>query len=707
MTPAAAKKQWLRLAGGLFALLAVVGVAAAQGSGAGPPNAPLPARRKVRKKKPPPVRMEVVVGQGNRIRLGKWAPVRVTLDNDAEAMEGFLEVSSRNGRTQMAVSLPRGAHKRYTLYVRLYDNEYQDPLELRVALRKGRRVIVKRKISPKLHGAGGRMVVACTGEGSGLKYLDGLDLIPARRSAAAASGRLFVPRSDLKIRIVASSPADMPRWWAGLEPADAVVISGTAWAQLDGDQRRALRTWVHAGGRAILTAEDSTEWRDAEGAALAPVLPLSVRPRGRLEFPGELGGRVYAPATALVTVAAQARPLAAGESFPSADEALFVHARAVRGDVLWLGFNPFRQAFRDWDGNEDFWRAALRWPKPAATMEPLHRLRRVAEIVRTLPKLPAPPRLGIFLFGAGYVLFFGPINILLLRRFRRTVRAWLCMPFLALAMTGIVLIVGQFTAKARTVLSSVCVLQTEAGARTAWRQELMGLFSPINRRFEVIATDPATEFQRFNTDSGGLIRPPTSGEQAAGTAAGLFTATEPQHPPWPAEEDSAGEAAPVTRWPRQALGIYSTLFLYGQQPLDLGGGVRVRLRSDGSGAVANDTPYRLTDAYLRRGDRRAPLGELAPGARTTFTAEDWRPYKHQRLSRAEVQALPRENRLFLYDLNNLDQAAVSRLIAPSAQSGPWLVARVAEAPPAIEMEGQPFNNRATLLLARAAVERQP
>ena len=663
---------------------------------------------KKKKRKPPPVRMEVVVGQDGRVRMGELTPIQVTLDNDKDSVEGVILVTSGRMRTQMPFSLPRGGHKRYTLYVRLYGSEFGDPVECDVRLLRGRRLLNRETITPKIQGVGGRLIVTCTAEGSGLKYLNGLTLNPPSdeeptdpsRNSIQYQSQYTPGLEDIRIRVRTVSTADMPRWWAGYEPADAVVISGQAWSELDADQRRALRMWVHSGGRAILTTEDSTEWRDPEGAALSPVTPTGVRPRMRLDCLAELAGSPYVPGrSGLTTVTGQPSPTAGLRNRTLFEDGspMVVHTEAVLGDVVWMGFDPHRAGFRDWTGNEAFWRAILQLKRYPAPFAPLYDHSSIQEIAGALPTLKAPPRMAILLFAVGYTLIFGPINILLLRRFRRTVRAWLCMPFIAVGMTGALLLVGQLSGKARTVVSSVTVLHANSGARTAWQQELIGLFSPINRRFSVVARDPATEFQQFRTNSSARIihEKPEPTRDPFGTV----IAQLPKQLVWPDEQDSVRTGEVLTRWRHQALGLYSAMFLYGQKPADLGAGIRVDLLPDGSGEIVNGSAYRLRDAYLRIGDQRIVIGELSPSARSRFAPEDWGEYEPRARAVAGADDL-RENRLFTNGITRLQDRAVARIVKREERRGAWLVASLDDVDSVVEIEDQPLSNRAAVLLMR-------
>jgi hypothetical protein len=308
--------QVVLLAGVL--LLAGVSHARAQETNAPDANGPdasanTPVTRLRSGAKPPPVNMNVTVGQDGYARPGRTAPVRVVLDTTETPVTGRLELRGA-GRlvTRMPVDLPRRAHKEYTLFATLPEGSYVAGPLGELVLYSGRSAIVHQTLAPADAGDHA-IVLSCTGDGSGLQFLN-------------QNGQPF--------RVAHRSPQDLPREWAGYEPADVVALNGRAWTQMNDDQRRAFRMWVEQGGRAILCGESTGEWRDAEGRTLAGVVPQDLRSAPELRCVAPWGGMPYrARSGGLLTVSG---PLTVGSSAlgVEAQRPLLVAKSALLGRVI-------------------------------------------------------------------------------------------------------------------------------------------------------------------------------------------------------------------------------------------------------------------------------------------------------------------------------------------------------------------------------------
>lgn len=641
----------------------------------GPPR-PAPAQdaaapeagRVTRQPKPPPVNMAVTAGCAKATRTGRTTAVRVVLDNGERPVSGRLELRDPSGVhvTAMPVELPRRAHKEYTLFARLAPDPNSGPSPAELTLYDGRKPIVRQALELSFP-EGGTLVISSTGEGSGLLYLN-----DETRYRTLPQGK--------RIRVAQFAPQDLPHQWPGYEPADAVVLDGLAWTRMDAEQRRAFRVWVEAGGHAVLCGEATDTWRDPDGLALAGVVP---RDLASLESVACLRG--YSPsrlplragAGKLLTVSG---PLAPGAHalLTEAGRPLVVERRPVAGRVLWIGFDPFRETVRNWDGFDRFWRATLdeaAQPMPVLFPSPGNvALARTA--ASALPRLPVPPLPAIIGFGVLYAAIFGPLNIWMLRRLRRTVRSWLVMPGLAAAMTLVVLFAGQLWGNARTVLNSLSILQAASGGRTAVEQSLTGLFSPTNRAFDLATDDPAPELRDLGLEEGSPV--------------------DAQALPWPDLQTDGG-----VRWEAVALQLFSVRMLEQQRPRELGGSVDVSLDGRRAGTVRNGTFLALKRAYLYQDKRYCWLGDLESGASVPVRAGGWKPSLRPDAGGednpgGELQ----ENRKFRESARALWREAPAQLLAGRAGRGAWLIAELPDYRGGLQVEGVPYNNRSALMVVQ-------
>lgn len=624
-----------------------------------------------RAQKPPPVGMEAQVG----FRYGpdwiiraeplRCVPVRVVLDNNEGSVSGRLEVRDLRGRTtEMPFDLPRKAHKEYSLYLRApaVDEENSRSTWLEVSAISGSRVLNRQRVTVKL--LTGSTLVRVAVEGGNLEFLN-------RRE------QFDFGSEEKRIFVAAEAVQDLPRQWAGYEPADLVVMNGGTWREMDDDQRRALRIWVEQGGHAVLCGESTTEWRDPDGQALAGVLPAELTSLSRVDALRAWGGQPYAAqGGGLLTVSGPLNPGSVSLD-REGGRPLVVRRSVLRGRVLWLGFDPFRETMRDWPGYQRFWTRVLevaREPEPERVhaIEGLDDARAAAN---ALPRLPAPPLGAILAFGVVYALIFGPLNIWVLRRMRRTVRSWFFMPGLAVAMTFVVLVTGQTWGSGRTVLNSLSVLQAASTGRTAYEQTLTGIFSPTNRAFALTLDDPAPRVADASV--------PEAGD------AGLTL-------DWPSQQLDAG-----VRWDAVALSLFSTRVLGQWHPRDLGGSLRISLDANDAGVVRNETAYALRAAYLYHSPYFYWLGDVAPHVTVPVRAGCWDHALVHRLTPPGSAGKLLENETFRDRVARLWGGARDLLLADGGGKDTWLVAEVADYAGGLQVKEVPYNNRAALLLVRS------
>lgn len=610
-------------------------------------------------KPPPPVNMTVEVGQAGAARQGQLVPVKVTLGQNERPITGTLELDNLQGKhTEMPVELPRQSNKVYTLFAPL--SQPSDRLTgewAEVRVREGGRVLAKQMLMPV--NADARVLVSCTDDGSGLQFLDD------RR----------------RYRVAHLVPRDLPRQWAGYEPATVVALNGRAWGAMDDEQRRALRTWVEHGGRAVLCGEALNEWRDAEGRALAGVRPARLKTEPALECLDTWGETPFHTASGtLLTVDG---PLTPGSQpvFRQGDRPLVVRRQALGGHVLWMGFDAFREALRGWDGYERFWRRALenveKVEAPRVVQDP-DAVDAARAAASSLPRLPSPPMGAIIAFGVVYALIFGPVNIWVLRRLRRTVKAWLFVPALALGMTVVVLFAGQAWGSARTVLNSVSILEASAGSRSARELSLIGLFSPTNRSFDLAVEDVAPRLEdRGSTD-------PQVADQI--------------RLDWPELQNEG-----TVRWSSVPIVLFSTRLLHLDRPRDLGGGFEAALDwSDATrptGSVVNASNLKLRGAYVYCGGRYQWVGDLPAGARAAVDGKAWQP-RLDGLLEEQKSAQLIENERFRQSVAGLWKTAPDQLLNSDARRDAWLIAECESYRSGLSLSQIPYSNQAGLLLVR-------
>ncbi|MBI3910366.1 MAG: hypothetical protein HY320_05465 [Armatimonadetes bacterium] len=662
------------------AWLALLASAAAGQEPSGTPGRPL-----VPGGNPAAVQASVEVGVGGRVRADVPIPVAVTLTNTGEAItDGRIEVASGEQRTRRAFNLPRQGQKRYLLFVRLPDLDYRAravPDKLQVSLYDRGRHLGTQSVPMRFVSQREALIASLTDEGGGLVFLNQ----GAQFDYGMPSRLLY------RLRAVHFTPEMAPRTWAEWAPVELLVVTGRAWEQLDAEQRQAIRRWTEQGGLLVACADLLTQWRDAEGARLLPLNPTALRSARSLP---DLGGLIQAPLDPaylelpLTLVVGRPRP-GAERLLEVGGETLLARAPRVAGACLYLGFDPFQPALREWPGYEPFWRGLLHRllaePLPGSAIGWLDDHYEARDAASSLPPLRAPPEAVLVAFAVAYAAIFGPLNIWMLRRLRRTVRAWLFMPALALGMALVALVVGQSWGQARSLVNAVCVLETQSGARTAVGQTLAGIFSPTSRAFDVVVEDPASRFDPLEDATTASMVP-----------------SGPTAPPWPDTEDDR-EAL----YERQPLLQYSLRLLRVRRVADLGAGVEVTL-SGRTGRVYNGTEFTLRRGYLYlpaperfRSARveRYPLPDLVPGESVVLRADRWQPWAAPGAT-AVLPPSADERQAFHTRFQFLRENTPHTLLRLDRQMHGWLVAEAAAASTGLRVAGVPTVNQSVLILVR-------
>jgi hypothetical protein len=630
-----------------------------------------------------PMIRAVETGLGGYVRPPGPMAVVVEIDNPGGAFEGELQIERPESvATTTPVALPGGARKRLTLYLPLSTRFGFGSTRIVVRLRSGRDVVAEQTAAAQLVTDGELVLASATTEGGGLSFLND-----------KASGNLGwpgrVPRGARGIggRISAAhfAPETMPRHAPEWSTSDLLALTGEAWRRLEPEQRRAVRMWVQSGGRLLACGEAAAAWNDPEGQALLPVEGAGSVALADVAALRALGGKTLRLGEGRIVIAGVTPRTGADVAVRQGAHPLLVSWPSGFGSVTWLGLDPFRGSFRRWAGFPDFWQALLTRilsePIAGAVPRELEATTEAANGMAMLPRLPAPSRPALAAIALAYAVIFGPVNIWMLRRLRRTVRAWLFLPALSLAMTGVLLAAGYAWGRGYAVLNRVTIVEAMTGSRTGREQELIGIFSPANRTFDFVSSDRTLRLVRLAADEG------------TGAAANPEMV--------PTQQTETG-----VQWREVPFALWSLQQFKVERTVDLGGTVTVRLGADLSGEAHNATPYRLEECQIERGSLRYDLGTLVPGARAALVAAGW-----QRRSRAEENANPgtyRPPENVSEDRFPAIREGVALMFAINTGGGEEeavLTARVAELKPSVQVPGLAVqHNRASLIVVRVPVK---
>lgn len=542
------------------------------------------------------VTLTVRPGFDGYFRAHQWMPLRITVQNNGDAITGRLVVrpeTSGNALTNTfstPVDLPSGSNQVIWLYITARANAQRVRVEL---LDENNRVVADRDVSLVNVRARDRLYAVVSGAAAGSV----IDLAPVH------IGGYDSYQANWSI-------SDVPDRAAALSSVDVIIFNATDTGTLTGDQRSALTQWVTRGGHLIVTG--GTGWQSTAAGLvdLLPLVPENAAPadglRGLVRLAGEyntvLRGQ-YVLATGALTE--DARVLAATDD----DTPLVIRREVGSGTIDYIAVDPNAQPLRSWAGLSGLWFSLLTstnvrpaWTYGFADWE------RASDAIGILPGLNLLPEVSLLAsFLLGYIFLVGPFNYFLLSRLNRRALAWVTIPILIIIFSILARTIGFNLRGNQATLSRLSIIQTWPDSDEAQVDQLIGLLAPRRGTYSIDVSGER------------MLRPiPSSGQNAGvlgGRAqvnanieqTGTFRAVD-----FPVDDSYIAGFSTSGVIPRPDVGGRVTLSLNSADRLQ-------RLR----GSIRNDTDQTLHDpVILARGVSYQLVGALEPGTVRTFEGDD-------------------------------------------------------------------------------------
>jgi len=364
--------------------------------------------------------------------------------------------------------------------------------------------------------------------------------------------------------------------------------------------RYAIEAYLVLGGSLVVIARDSLGLRDARlqelvglhepspGRLAGP--PLALRPALLNSTSERTRAEIDAPPAGLFSI--QGKSINdTSYVFRQGRDVLVQMRRHGQGVATLVRFDASSSAFREWNGSPPFWREIFdRADRYRRLAVPARDLVSAQQTVEAVPRMPRPPQMLLIGLGLLYVTLFGPLNLWILRRLRRTVRAWLVTPALAVVMTLVLLGAGSVWGSARENLNRLTILDTSSGVPFAMEETLVGVLTPAARGLTIRSDDPATLLRRLADSLG-------SGDEES---------------LWPEEQGDEGAV-----WRNPTADELSLQLFASRGVIDLRGKVKLDLRQRREslvGRVINETDMVLASAYLYDGKKYYRIGAIGAGA---------------------------------------------------------------------------------------------
>ncbi len=410
------------------------------------------------------VTMTAQAGFDGTCKEGRWIPVRVTLENNGPGITGRVEALVQkypNDHVTYAYTIELPTRSRKEIYLYVYSDGYISKIDLQLISEKEVLAIANPRLS--CVGLNDLVFGVVANNPSHFNVLSELD--PPNGTAT----------------VVQIDSNSLPEKSLGLEALDVIVISDIDTGAWNSSQKQALAGWLATGGRLIVAG--GPNWQKIT-AGILDLMPLA--PSGTQTIRNLTSFETFANSqqpidreiqTIIATTGTLNNPteiLVEGEGLP-----LVVRKRMGYGEVYFLAIDPTLAPIKNWDGAADFYHRLLAsgfdYPGWVNGFQNWYTANEAATNLRDL-ELPSIILTCGFL--ALYVIVLGPGNYLALRILKRHELAWISIPLLVVAFSGLAFIVGNVSRGRQAILNRLAIVQVWPDTGQAHVDGLVGIYSP-------------------------------------------------------------------------------------------------------------------------------------------------------------------------------------------------------------------------------------
>ncbi|MFN8454241.1 MAG: hypothetical protein U0401_06120 [Anaerolineae bacterium] len=423
---------------------------------------------------------------GGRFKNGEWLPVFITVENSGPEVNGEIQVTITNQTGQLEFALPAqlasGARKRFTLYI--LPNNFS------------------RAASVKLIPDGGS-------EADSLAATEiKLSVIPNDRYViggimANAEGLAAINPPQLEGRreaadFVSLALEDIPDRYEGLRFLNALILNDVDTSQLTPAQRPALSRWVAGGGRLILGGGAGAARTlaglptELQPASLSGLQELSSLPG----LEGYTGRPIRVPGPFLAAAAQPAAKAAIlldhlGQNNSPGALPLLIELPFGAGYIDWVALDVSQSPFDAWAGAGAFAEKLLApgaaWlPNLPTDIAPQQASdSQISNALNNLPALDLPSLRFVGLLLVGYIILVGPANYFILRWRDRLAWAWITIPFLTVAFSGLAYGIGFSLRGSDIIVNQISIMELGVDGRASRARTYVGVFSPNRQAYDI------------------------------------------------------------------------------------------------------------------------------------------------------------------------------------------------------------------------------
>ncbi len=421
------------------------------------------------------ITMTVKAGFDGKYKTALWVPTRITLANDGPDVSGIIKIAAPRytGETvdyQRPIELPSGSRKEVYMYVSLEGFNSK----LTVDLVSGRDLLASQAVR--------------------LTQLSDSDLLYGVWASSPSAFNILAQVDPVngQGQVAQLELADLPPASTAWRALDLLIISDVDTGQLSEEQQTAMRAWVAGGGRLIVTG--GPNWQKA-ASGLSDLLPF--RPAGSQTVTGLEPLMAYAgqalPAEATLVTTGALQPGAVALVSATSSAPLVVEKTSGYGRVNFLTFDPNLEPFKVdktfWSGMEGVYRNMLSLTSERPSWAGAYRSwYNASQAVSAIPGVGLPNPLQICIFLGGYVFVVGPLNYLILLRFKRRELAWITTPLIVVLFTLITYAASFGLRGAQPTLHRLTLAQAWEDSDRAQVETLVGIFSPRRSEYDLQVT---------------------------------------------------------------------------------------------------------------------------------------------------------------------------------------------------------------------------
>lgn len=416
------------------------------------------------------VEMEVEAAFDGYFRDEEWLPVRVTVTNNGDPIDGRILVrpeTSRGvgGTYSVPIDLPTNSRKTDFLYL----TARALTTNLRVELLENQDDLVLAQVEVPINAiqSTDQLYVIVTQSAAG-----SIDLSSARAPGMGAV------QANWEVETIPNNPVAM-------RAVNMLVFTDVDTGGLSLRQEAALEAWIANGGHLIVTGGPNWQPTAAGFPDLLPLQPDDSTPvndvSGLAAFIGQDASLSANTVMATGTLRSDAEVLIrSNDGLP-----LLVRRSLGEGTIDYLAVDPNTAPLRNWSGMSNLWYslAATREPLPNWTQNFIRwdQANAAAEVLPGIEVLPSV--LPICGFLALYIILIGPVNYIVLNRINRREYAWITIPVLIIAFSGLAAVVGGQLRGTDPSIGRLQIVRGWEDTDIAHTTEVIGLLSPNRTQY--------------------------------------------------------------------------------------------------------------------------------------------------------------------------------------------------------------------------------